>query len=161
MNDTVKILYNYKYGAFIFPKEILNRFNIIHQSDKCMIDFSDKIRTNPVLIDFIEKFKEHKKVKADYKFLSDILAEDNKRIYQIYSHIEKINVIEVPKIAYEYGAILYSEYDGKETIEINKDKMLLIRVKKLLEKLSPFELEKEIKDEICELIDIMPHTICL
>lgn len=161
MGDTIKILYNYKYGAFIIPKELLDHLNITYHSDKSFIDFSDDIRLNHTLIDFIEKFKEHKKTRTDYKFLSGTLCRENGRLYQIHDHIDKMDVIEVPKIAYEYGALTYSEYDGKETIKINEDKMLLIKVKNLFKKLCDFGLPENIKNELEELEKEMPRSVCL
>ena len=161
MNDTVKILYYCKYGAFSLPRELLERLNISYQQNKSHIDFSDKIRLNDTLIDFIENFRQHKKAKTEYEFLLDFFGRDNKHIYQIYSHIEKMDVVEVPRIAYECGAISYSEYDGKETIEVNDDKMILIRVKNMFQKLSCCGLQSSLLDEIKEIDNQISQRIFL
>lgn len=155
MNDTIKILYNYKYGAFIIPYEILRYLEIDHNNDKCFIEFSDPIRRNNRLIKFIEQFKNHKKYNTHYTFLSKILT-DIQKINQIYGHLEKIDIKEVPCKAYEYDAIIYTEYDGKERIEINYDKLKLMEVKSLLEKLCTIHISEELNKEIYDILNTIP-----
>lgn len=159
MDNNIKIIYNYKYGAFIIPKEVLHYLDIDFNGG-FDVKWNDPIRTNSKLIEFMEQYKVHNGKSAQYNFLSKIFNTNKETLLQINSHLDKIDIKEIPRYAYDNGAIYFSEYDGKESIEINNDKLLLVKVRSLLSKLSNVHISNEINREVSDLVEEF-NSFCL
>lgn len=148
--ESVEIVFNYTFGGFIIPKEILKYCEISETDDSC----GWNLRTNKKLVEIIKKIKN-----KDKEQIIKILQTDfNINIDDLYeiSHLNSLDIKSIPKDVYDMGAISYREYDGLESISINEP---MYNVQLARNKLTDLILEINdinTKKKLQEIYDLLP-----
>jgi len=98
-------------------------------------------------------------VKRDSEQVKKLLKEEFQiNLEKEYFHCNDWTIIALPRFAYDIGAIKYSEYDGCEWFEVDKNLLNIYLAKQKLEEIINSNIDNELYKKIKEINEILVYN---